>query len=137
MATDGDIPLIAKMVAARGGKEMPADIANADPATARYGGKSFSITINEKKYAVAATKNGACSVLGQGFKAPELRKVLVENYPLLPPEEDSSSAQNITLWRVKAPSRYQGGAIMLNAAKLGFGVDGAVSVGFLPAKLMK
>lgn len=136
MATDAEIPVIEKMVLARGGKALPANVMNADPAAAKYGGKGFTLTINEKKYAVMATNNGGCAVLGQTISALELRKLIVANYQVLKPDVDSSGGQNVTLWKIKAPSQYQGGAIILNAAKEGFGADGAVSIGFLPAKVV-
>lgn len=137
MGTDGDIPVIERMVLARGGKALPASFANADPATARYGGKGFILTFNDKKYAVMAANNGGCSILGQGISAPELKKLITGNYSVLRPDEDSSGSQTVTFWKVKAPSQHQGGAIMLNSAKEGFGADGAVSIGFLPARLVK
>lgn len=108
MGTDGEIPVIEKMVLARGGKALPANVMNADPAAARYGGKGFTLTINDKKYAVMATNNGGCAILGQGISAPELKKLIVGNYPVLKPDEDSSGGQNVTLWKVKAPSQHKG-----------------------------
>lgn len=136
MATDGEIHVIEKMVLARGGKALPVNVVNSDVAAARFGGKGYTLTIHNKKYAVMATTKGACSVLGQGVSVLELKKRITSNFPVMQPDEDSSGVQDIMFWKVEPPSRYQGGLIMLNAAKKGFGVDGAVSIGFLPRKLV-
>lgn len=140
MATDGDVKVIEKMVLARGGKELPQSVINADPAAARYGGMGFTLTINQSKYAVMATNRGACSILQQGVSPADvqsLHKEITGNFTLETPHKDSSGGQNMTLWKLKSPSCLKGGVIMLNAAKNGFGADGAVSIGFIPQRLTK
>ncbi|MDM0030465.1 hypothetical protein [Variovorax saccharolyticus] len=140
IATDGDVQVMEKMVLARGGKELPQSVINADPASAKYGGKGFTLTLNLKKYAVMATTRGACSILEQDVSPADLKnlqKEIADNFPLEAPQLDSSGGQNIILWKIKFPSAAKGGVIMLNAAKPGFGADGAVSLGFIPTRLVK
>jgi len=135
IGTDNNPATIEKMAKARGGKPLPASVMNADPVAAKVGGKGFRLTINGEKFAVMATNNGACSILGQGLKADDVKQLVAKNYPVLKPAEESSGPQTMTLWKIAEPSVHKGAFISMNAAKDGFGADGAVSLGFLPAKL--
>lgn len=137
IGTGGNITLIEKMAIAAGGKLIPPQVMYADQAIAQYGGKGFALKRNGKTYSVAATPNRACSVMAQDVHATEVQRLLVENYPLSKPERDSSGTQNVTLWHIVAPSRLEGGVVVLNAAKSGFGVDNAISLGYIPANATK
>lgn len=132
VSTNSDLTLVERMARAANAKPIPPEMLNLDQATAEYGGKGFIISRGGAKYSVMVTRNRGCSVLAVGVPPAEIRRLLQTNYPLGKPEQDSSGTQNITLWPVVAPSRYQGGLIMLNVPKPGFGVDDALSIGFLP-----
>jgi hypothetical protein len=131
------LKVIEKVALAAGGNEIPPNVMNADRAVAEFGGKGFILQRNGKRYSVAATPNRACSVIAQDVQAAEVRRLLLANYPLTLPQSDSSGPQVVTIWRGGAPSRLEGAAVTLNAAKPGFGVDNAVSLGYIPASAAK
>lgn len=132
VSTNSDLALVERMALAANAKPIPPEMLNLDQAMAEHGGKGFLITRGGAKYSVAVTRNRGCSVLAVGVLPVEIRKLLQTNYPLGKPTQDSSGTQNITLWPIVAPSRYRGGVIMLNVPKPGFGVDDALSIGFVP-----
>mgnify|MGYP003584568059 FL=1 len=137
IGTEGNVSVIEKMVLAAGGKEIPPNVMNADRAIAEFGGKGFTLERNGNRYSIAATPNHACSVVAKNVHAAEARRLLLANYPLTLPQSDSSGPQAVTMWRMGAPSRFEGAAVTLNVTKPGFGVDNAVSFGYLPVSAVK
>lgn len=131
LGTGGDAKVIERMATAAGGKAWPKEMINLDPAAAKSGGAAFFVPRGGKRYSVMATSTGACSILAKGVPADEVQRLLQANYPLNRPHRDDSGPQIVTLWTVAAPSRHEGGVVMLNVAKPGFGVDGTISVGFV------
>lgn len=131
LGTDGDAKVIERMAIAAGGKPWSKEMINLDPAAAESGGAAFFVPRGGKQYSVMATSKGACSILAQGVPANEVQRLLQANYPLNRTHRDESGPQIVTLWTVVSPSRYEGGVVMLNIAKPGFGADGALSVGFV------
>lgn len=131
IGTDGEIAVVEKMAVAIGGKQIPAAVMNADPAIARLGGKGFFFDKNGKRYSVAATPNGACSLMAQKTSSADMQGLLLKNYKLVSPSRDESGPQVVTAWKFLSSSGSDKGSIVLNSAKPGFGVDGALSLGYL------
>lgn len=137
IGADGDVKSAEKMAIASGGKRLSKDMLHLDPAVARDGGSGFTVVRGKKKYVVMITNKGACSILSVSTLPQDLKLLLEKTYPLRKVLDDGSGPQFLTMWKVLQPSMYAGSVISMNAAKSGFGADGAVSLGYLSSKLVQ
>lgn len=135
IGAEADINVIEKMATAAGAKPISQESLQADQAIAQHGGKGYVLNRNNHKFFIMVTTKRGCSIIAQDTSAPEIKKLLEQNYPIAKQNEGESGTQVITSWKIVHPSMHKGGTIVLNAAKPGFGADNAISLGFLPASV--
>lgn len=132
ISTEADMAVIERMAIASGAKAVPPDALSLDQAMSQDDGKAFVVKHNGRKFLLAVTKKRACSVLISNVSSAKLKRLIQDNYSLSAERKESSGPKIVSLWKIVPPSIYKGGIVSLTSFKKGFGVDNAVTLGFMP-----
>jgi len=104
---------IDQMSNAFGGKEIPKDMQNADPAMRQMGGKSFYFPYKGKKYIVGYTFGGGCSIASKNIDAKNLSKLLIKNYNAILIDTQPTGAQVNETYQIRNTTIHNGALITL------------------------
>jgi len=125
-----------KMLAAADAKKVPPEFMNQSPAMAGNGGIAYILKENNKKYMIAATYGGGCTVMGSAIPSL-LESAVKRNYRLKHFADDDSGVQVEKMWFIDKGSRYSGGMISLTFPKDEFSSGDVITLSYVPENIVQ
>jgi hypothetical protein len=134
VATGASLPVIERMALASKARPVPKEVVDQDPAAARFGGKGFGFLTGSIRFVVIATERNTCAVVLIGEDPSAITAIVERTYPLAKPHVETAGPQVTRMYRLLQPSVLAGGYLSVTVPKPGFGADGLVSIGYIPAE---